>query len=60
VLLTVSDNGAGMDGSLEGGGITGMRERALLVDANLEVGRSADGGVRIGLDVPSVNGGAAA
>ena len=32
MVITVSDDGRGMDGSVEGGGITGMRERALLVD----------------------------
>ena len=55
VLLTVGDDGSGMDGSSEGGGITGMRERALLVGASLDVGTSASGGAEVRLHVPRGN-----
>jgi two-component system, NarL family, sensor histidine kinase UhpB len=40
VLLVVRDDGAGVRGAVEGSGIRGMRERALLVGARLDV-RSA-------------------
>jgi len=40
VLLVVRDDGVGFHGAVEGSGIRGMRERALLVGAHLEV-RSA-------------------
>jgi two-component system sensor histidine kinase UhpB len=56
VLLTVSDDGRGMNGSLEGGGITGIRERALLVDGALAVTEGALGGVEITLDVAAEQG----
>jgi two-component system sensor histidine kinase UhpB len=37
VLLRVADNGVGIAGD-EGGGLTGMRERALLIGADLRIG----------------------
>jgi two-component system sensor histidine kinase UhpB len=55
VELAVSDDGVGIAGHpAEGsaGGIRGMRERALLVGARLEVARLPEGGTRIRLDVP--------
>jgi CheY-like chemotaxis protein len=35
VTLQINDNGRGMNGAAEGAGIRGMRERAILVDAEL-------------------------
>jgi two-component system sensor histidine kinase UhpB len=54
VVLRVADNGGGMavaanDG---GGGLRGMRERAVLVGGALAVKRSSSGGVEIRLEVP--------
>jgi two-component system sensor histidine kinase UhpB len=46
VILSVADDGRGMQGP-EGGGITGMRERAVLAGADLEIGESREGGVRV-------------
>ena len=41
VLLRVADDGHGMPASdVEGAGITGMRERAILVDAELRLGQA--------------------
>jgi two-component system, NarL family, sensor histidine kinase UhpB len=51
VLLTVADDGRGMDGSAEGGGIAGMRERALLVGASFDIIESPTGGAEVRLDV---------
>jgi two-component system sensor histidine kinase UhpB len=50
--LSVADDGRGMDGAVAGGGIHGMRERALLVGAELSIARSAAGGVEVRLRVP--------
>jgi two-component system sensor histidine kinase UhpB len=43
VVLRVSDDGRGLPEVRREGGLGGMRERAMLIDASLEV-RSADGG----------------
>jgi two-component system sensor histidine kinase UhpB len=54
LVVSVADDGKGMPagGNAEGGGIRGMRERALLVNGRLDV-RSVDGtGVAITLTVP--------
>lgn len=51
VLLTVTDDGRGRRGA-EGTGIRGMRERALLVDATLELGSPVGGGTEVRLLVP--------
>ncbi|HUA45404.1 MAG TPA: sensor histidine kinase [Solirubrobacteraceae bacterium] len=58
VVLAVADNGRGIGEPMREGGLAGMRERALLIDARLEV-RSGDGtgtgtgtGTEIVLDVP--------
>jgi two-component system, NarL family, sensor histidine kinase UhpB len=56
VRLRVTDNGVGLDGSVAGGGVRGMRERALLVGAALEVKPRATGGVAVTLDVPVEDG----
>jgi two-component system, NarL family, sensor histidine kinase UhpB len=50
--LRVSDNGIGMNGSFPGGGLRGMRERAVSIGATLETTSSADGGVEVSLRVP--------
>jgi two-component system, NarL family, sensor histidine kinase UhpB len=56
--LRVRDDGAGFrdgaraDGAAAGGGIRGMRERALLVQATLEVRERPGGGVEVTLDLP--------
>jgi two-component system, NarL family, sensor histidine kinase UhpB len=52
LLLAVADDGVGFDGHREGGGIRGMRERALPVGAELDLARSAAGGVEVRLRVP--------
>jgi two-component system sensor histidine kinase UhpB len=55
LILRVSDNGRGLPDEIdEGSGLTGMRERALLIGGDLHVDPSAEGGVavtlRVGLD----------
>ncbi len=55
LLLRVADNGRGLPDEIsEGGGLTGMRERALLIGGDLQIETSAEGGVavtlRVGLD----------
>ena len=55
VVLTVRDDGRGIaDDELagDGAGLGGMRERALLVAGQLHVGRHADGGTEVRLEVP--------
>jgi two-component system sensor histidine kinase UhpB len=52
VLLRVVDDGCGLDANSEGAGITGMRERALLVGAGLRIDASDTGGVAVELAVP--------
>ena len=54
VLLTVGDDGVGMPPHHEGdpNGIRGMRERALLVGAELAIGASARGGAEVRLRLP--------
>ena len=52
VLLSVSDDGRGSDGRREGGGIRGMRERALLLGAELDLRQGPAGGVEVRLRVP--------
>jgi two-component system, NarL family, sensor histidine kinase UhpB len=52
VRLRVADDGVGLDGSSAGGGMRGMRERALLIGATLEVQADATGGVTVTLNVP--------
>ncbi|WP_019631594.1 sensor histidine kinase [Actinomadura atramentaria] len=50
-VLTVADDGSGPPGR-EGAGISGMRERALLVGARLTVDARPGGGTRVRLAVP--------
>ncbi len=52
VVLRVLDDGRGVDGSAEGAGVRGMRERALLVGASLSVGDHESGGTDVRLRVP--------
>lgn len=55
VVLTVIDDGKGLanGSSLDGRGIEGMRERALLVGAKLEIAAQPIGGTRVRLAVPT-------
>jgi two-component system sensor histidine kinase UhpB len=51
--LRVRDDGRGLQGApAAGGGVRGMRERALLVSAELNIAERAEGGVEVALDVP--------
>jgi two-component system sensor histidine kinase UhpB len=54
VRLTVRDDGGGVrpGDTRDAGGIQGMRERALLIDAELLVEAPAEGGTLVRLDVP--------
>ncbi len=52
VILRILDDGRGMNGATEGGGIRGLRERALLIGARLELQPRSGGGVEVRLDVP--------
>ncbi len=53
VTLTVADDGRGLTANGDrGGGIRGMRERALLVGGNLSVESPPAGGVEVRLQVP--------
>ncbi|MEU5348326.1 sensor histidine kinase [Streptomyces sp. NPDC020766] len=51
VGLLVRDNGQGIGAAPEGAGISGMRERALLIGAEFRIGRGPDGGTEIRLNV---------
>jgi two-component system sensor histidine kinase UhpB len=58
LLLSITDNGQGLPERVnEGGGLTGMRERAMLIGADLAVGMAPGAGVevklQVGLDAPS-------
>ncbi|GGQ01340.1 HAMP domain-containing sensor histidine kinase [Streptomyces roseolilacinus] len=53
VALSVEDDGRGVGVAREGAGIRGMRERALLSGAALDITRGRDGGTRVTLTVPS-------
>ncbi len=56
LVLTVTDNGRGLpDDFNEGGGLTGMRERAMLIGAELTIQSAAGGGVAVTLRL-TVNG----
>jgi two-component system, NarL family, sensor histidine kinase UhpB len=58
VLLRVEDDGAGVhDGEVRGGGIRGMRERALAVGGRLSVGVSDLGGTEVILRFPVTSNG---
>ncbi|MET9346302.1 HAMP domain-containing sensor histidine kinase [Streptomyces termitum] len=51
--LLVRDDGRGTAGAAEGAGIGGMRERALLVGADLRIGPGEEGGTEVRLDLPA-------
>lgn len=53
VELRVRDNGAGLAGQPEGAGIRGMRERALLIGAELTVSSGPHGGTEVRLNIPT-------
>ncbi len=54
VVLRVIDDGRGMNGrALNGGGLRGMRERAVLVGAALAIKPARTGGVEVRLEVPA-------
>jgi two-component system, NarL family, sensor histidine kinase UhpB len=54
VVLRVVDDGRGLNGRLaDGGGLRGMRERAVLVGAALAVKPARTGGVEVRLEVPA-------
>jgi two-component system sensor histidine kinase UhpB len=52
VVLTVSDDGRGMRSDRDGHGIQGMRERAMLVGAELEIRTEPPHGTRVRLAIP--------
>ncbi|MFD5566941.1 HAMP domain-containing sensor histidine kinase [Streptomyces cadmiisoli] len=52
VGLRIRDDGRGIGDAPEGAGIRGMRERALLIGADLTLGPGPRGGTEISLDVP--------
>ena len=53
VVLRVLDNGRGFDGRrAEGGGLRGIRERALVVGGAVAIKPAPAGGVEIRLQVP--------
>jgi two-component system sensor histidine kinase UhpB len=60
VVLRVVDDGCGLNGQAAGGGggLRGMRERAMLVGAALAIERAETGGVEIRLEVPAAKDGA--
>jgi two-component system sensor histidine kinase UhpB len=52
VVLRIEDDGRGTGLAQEGAGIRGMRERALLIGATLEIRDAAPSGTQVGLIVP--------
>lgn len=52
VVLTVSDNGRGLPGRRREGGLRGMRERAMLIDAKLDLRSTPGTGTETVLTVP--------
>ncbi len=53
VVLTVDDDGRGLPHGADGTGLRGMRERAALIGADLDVGGREGGGTRVSLWVPA-------
>jgi two-component system, NarL family, sensor histidine kinase UhpB len=58
LVVSITDNGQGLPERInEGGGLTGIRERAMLIGADLAIGSAPGAGVevklQIGLDAPS-------
>jgi two-component system, NarL family, sensor histidine kinase UhpB len=56
VELLIRDDGRGLRDAPEGAGIRGMRERALLIGADLTITTNPDGGTQVRLSVPSRDG----
>jgi two-component system, NarL family, sensor histidine kinase UhpB len=57
VVLRVADDGRGFrESTVESGGLRGIRERALIVDAALAIKPGRDGGVEVRLEVPAGRG----
>jgi two-component system sensor histidine kinase UhpB len=54
--LCIGDDGRGLRRAPEGAGIRGMRERALLIGADLTLGPRPDGGTEVRLRVPTQSG----
>jgi hypothetical protein len=52
VLLRVADDGRGFDGAIDGGGLGGMRERAMLIGGDLRIDAIPGGGVEVALEAP--------
>jgi len=52
VVLAVADNGSGIGEPARQGGLAGMQERAMLIDARLEISSRENRGTEIVLDVP--------
>ncbi len=53
LVLSITDNGRGLaEDVVEGGGLTGMRERAMLIGASLEIESVAGAGVSTTLRLP--------
>ncbi|MFB6550997.1 HAMP domain-containing sensor histidine kinase [Streptomyces sp. NPDC056405] len=52
VTLTIVDDGRGIEAACEGAGIRGMRERALLIGAALDITSAPGAGTRIRLTAP--------
>jgi len=52
ISLVVCDDGQGLGGSVPGGGMRGMRERAMLIGARLIVSEPSQGGVAVRLELP--------
>jgi two-component system sensor histidine kinase UhpB len=52
VVLTITDDGRGIEAACEGAGIRGMRERALLIGAALDITSAPGTGTRIRLAAP--------
>jgi two-component system sensor histidine kinase UhpB len=56
VVLLVTDDGCGLPERASGSGLDGMRERALLIGADVEVSAAASGGTQVVLTVPVARG----
>jgi two-component system sensor histidine kinase UhpB len=52
IVLRVRDFGTGIDGAVPGGGIRGMRERALLIGAEFSIRTKENGGTEVRLSIP--------
>jgi two-component system sensor histidine kinase UhpB len=53
LVVSVTDDGHGVNGYRPGAGITGMRERALLIGADLTVWSPSQGGTEVRLTIPA-------